>query len=74
MFFFQLGLLILSIHLINAIIFRPGVAFQFSHVNITVTDYAMAIFSLKENIRYLFLFLRLEFVLISLSSVSRKHG
>ena len=38
-------------------IFRPGVAFQFSHVNIRVTDYAImdldqAMFFSKENIRY----------------------
>ena len=26
----------------EATIIRPGVAFQFSHVNITVTDYATA--------------------------------
>ena len=28
---------------------RPGVAFRFSHVNITVTDYAMAMFFLKRK-------------------------
>ena len=37
-------------------ILRPGVAFQFSHVNITVADYAMAMF-LKENIRYSLFFI-----------------
>ena len=49
-------------------IFRPGVAFQFSHVNITVTDYAMAML-FKKKISVIQYFLCSEFVLISLSSI-----
>ena len=37
-------------------IFRPGVAFQFSHVDITSVDFAMAMF-FQENIRYSLFFM-----------------
>ena len=49
-------------------IFRP-VAIQFSHANITVTDYAMAKFLLKK-ISVIQYFFSSEFVLIFLSSTS----
>ena len=54
-------------------ILRTGVAFQFSRLNITVTDYAMAIFFLKK-ISVIHYALCLEFVLITLSSISGKLG
>ena len=45
----------------ETMIFRPWVAFQFSHVNITMTDYAMAIF-IKTKYPFLFIFICLDFV------------
>ena len=44
----------------------PGVAFQFSHMNITVTDYAMAMLFLKK-ISVIQYSLCSEIVLISLA-------
>ena len=35
-------------HVSETTIIRPGVAFQFSHVNIMVSDYAMAMLFLKK--------------------------
>ena len=44
-------------HVSETTIIRPGVAFQFSHVNFMVTDYAMAMLFSKENIRYSIFFM-----------------
>ena len=44
-------------HVSETTIIRPGVVFRFSHVNITVTDYAMALGFFKENIRYSIFFM-----------------
>ena len=49
-------------------IFRPGIAFQFSHVNITVTDNAMTVF-FKKKIFIIHYLIGLEIVLTSLSSI-----
>ena len=39
-------------------LFRPGVAFQFSHVNITVADYAMALFFKRKYLLFIIFYVK----------------